>query len=257
MSLQSATRPTEGANPRSTRQLLDELDALMDQMLALPVEDEPTTPTVAATLTMIEPVPLAARPPVREPESPDRGPVKLSASTGGQAARGTVVEPEAMVPIKRNGKRPPRGSKPSNTPRHDPPQAEMPPPNWTVGLFEVTPVSADMLVDPVEEIAPEPAAEVIPNPPEPIGATSPAPNAMPPASAFHRESRPMPKSTASWMFRTLVVWDRGFRRWTRRLGPLGWLMRTGAGRVLLGFVGLALWAVALGWLVRDWMQWPR
>ena len=45
-----------------TRQLLDELDALMDQMLALPIADQDeavappvTTPTVSATLTLLEP----------------------------------------------------------------------------------------------------------------------------------------------------------------------------------------------------------
>src|SRR5437764_654753 len=59
MSLPHATRPKEGASPRSTRQLLDELDALMNQMLALPVEDEPAkdppAPALAATLTIIDP----------------------------------------------------------------------------------------------------------------------------------------------------------------------------------------------------------
>jgi len=49
-----------------TRQLLDELDALMDQMLALPIADQDeavappvTTPTVSATLTLLEPAPGA------------------------------------------------------------------------------------------------------------------------------------------------------------------------------------------------------
>jgi hypothetical protein len=50
-----------------TRQLLDELDALMDQMLALPIDDQDeavtspvTTPTVSATLTLLEAGPGAA-----------------------------------------------------------------------------------------------------------------------------------------------------------------------------------------------------
>src|SRR4051812_33146582 len=62
MSLPHAIRPKEGVSPRSTRQLLDELDTLMDQMLALPVEEEPAdappplaSAALAATLTIIEP----------------------------------------------------------------------------------------------------------------------------------------------------------------------------------------------------------
>jgi hypothetical protein len=53
-----------------TRQLLDELDALMDQMLALPIDGEndaaeapAMTPTVSATLTMLEENAGAAHPP--------------------------------------------------------------------------------------------------------------------------------------------------------------------------------------------------
>jgi len=56
-----------------TRQLLDELDALMDQMLALPIDGEndateapSTTPTVSATLTMLEENAAAAPRPVED-----------------------------------------------------------------------------------------------------------------------------------------------------------------------------------------------
>lgn len=61
----------ERASQRSTRQLLDELDALMERMLTLPVDEEPTlpaipeppappepppTPPIAVTLTLVEPL---------------------------------------------------------------------------------------------------------------------------------------------------------------------------------------------------------
>ncbi len=210
MSLSPATRPTESANPRSTRQLLDELDALMDKMLALPVEDEPPpNEPAAATLTMIEP-------------------------------------DEVEIPIKRvrqRQAREPKSSK-SSTTRHEPRDGDTPAPLWTAGLFDITPVAADVLVSPDVEVA-KPAETAVRNQPPPAVAT-----------AFRREPpRPLPKSSASWMMGTLVVWDRGFRRMTRRLGPIGWLLRTGVGRILLGLAGLAFWIVALVWLVRDWMQW--
>ncbi len=60
-----ASSPTKDAPHQTTRQLLDELDALMERMLALPIEDQetdtphptlqpPHAPTVAATLTLVE-----------------------------------------------------------------------------------------------------------------------------------------------------------------------------------------------------------
>jgi hypothetical protein len=60
-----------------TRQLLDELDALMDQMLALPIDGEDdaaaasdTTPTVSATLTMLAPSAEVAPHPEEESAPP-------------------------------------------------------------------------------------------------------------------------------------------------------------------------------------------
>lgn len=70
-----ASSPTKDAPLQTTRQLLDELDALMERMLALPIEDQDTdlsqpapaasAPTVAATLTMVNPPPEPAPAPER------------------------------------------------------------------------------------------------------------------------------------------------------------------------------------------------
>jgi len=66
---------------QDTRQLLDELDALMDQMLALPIEDdrpidgaapvqsEQPPPAISATLTLVEP----AGEPISSAEQPQAG----------------------------------------------------------------------------------------------------------------------------------------------------------------------------------------
>lgn len=58
--------------PRSTRQLLDELDALMNRMLALPVEDAPPEPEKPAVAQVVAPSAPAFAPmvetPVEEPE---------------------------------------------------------------------------------------------------------------------------------------------------------------------------------------------
>jgi hypothetical protein len=71
-----ATRTTKDASLQSTKQMLDELDAMMEKMLALPVNDPEEaapfpgevvkapslTPTLSATLTLLEP-PARSMPP--------------------------------------------------------------------------------------------------------------------------------------------------------------------------------------------------
>ncbi len=57
--------------PHTTRQMLDDLDALMEQMLSVPVSDpeaaSPVAPKRSATLTLLEPVTSPTPPPVRKP----------------------------------------------------------------------------------------------------------------------------------------------------------------------------------------------
>jgi hypothetical protein len=55
----------------------------------------------------------------------------------------------------------------------------------------------------------------------------------------------------------LVVWsNQRFDRWTLRLGPYGRWLRRPRGRAVLGGVGLALLATALGVVILDWIGWP-
>ncbi|MCI0681512.1 MAG: hypothetical protein L0Y71_05365 [Gemmataceae bacterium] len=121
------TRDETKARLHDTRQLLDELDALMDQMLALPITDEdeiapetaepvaPAPATVSATLTMLEsparrqPAPAESSQPrvadvaaesISEPTEPVR---EWGGEWGGEtdetpAAPPTIDEP-APVPV--------------------------------------------------------------------------------------------------------------------------------------------------------------
>jgi hypothetical protein len=82
----SSAKPPQGKEPaslQSTRQMLDELDALMERMLALPVNDLEDAvapprdivhmPTVSATLTVLEsPVEAEEAPAPKEPPAPPR-----------------------------------------------------------------------------------------------------------------------------------------------------------------------------------------
>jgi hypothetical protein len=212
MSHPHALRPKEGASPRSTRQLLDELDALMDQMLALPVEEgppdkSPPAPALTATLTMIEPEATTESPPA----------------------------PSFEIPA---------------PPSEAPPADESPtdPAPWSlIGDAPPTEIAASQNEERFALIDEEPPNETAPLAAKPKRAS---PQRRAPA-------RPMPPSSASWTTNNLVVFDRGFRRMTRRLGVVGWLLRSAGGRVLLGMLGLALWIISLGWLVRDWLHWTR
>src|ERR1700722_9285915 len=79
-----STKTTKDSSLQTTKQMLDELDALMEKMLTLPVNDPedaapfpeevvkaPSLPsTVSATLTLLEPPPLSEPPPPMEAEAP-------------------------------------------------------------------------------------------------------------------------------------------------------------------------------------------
>jgi hypothetical protein len=227
MSLPHATRPKEGASPRSTRQLLDELDALMDQMLALPVEDEPSeeppavpAPALAATLTMIE---------------PETAPLPKEMA---------LQESKAAPPLRSSRKN-------RNVAKEDEGDAGAPP--WTDGHFQVeheekASKSAESFA--LVDLNDDAATDAL------LTADKPAPQPAPVAPR-REAARPLPPSSASWTYGALVVWDRAFRRLTRRLGPIGWLLRTAGGRVILGALGLAFWIVSLAWLIHDWLRWTR
>src|SRR5207247_11339872 len=92
-------------NRHDTRRLLDELDALMDQMLALPVGDQDdavgapaTAATVSATLTMLEPAPDAAAPSVDFPMSATAPVEPLPAPSIGPVAVPTSIELTPLPP---------------------------------------------------------------------------------------------------------------------------------------------------------------
>jgi hypothetical protein len=156
---------------QGTRQLLDELDALMDQMLALPVNDgqadaDPTapapTPTVSATLTLLEP-------------------------SGGYR---TTEEP--------------------------------PPPNRGYVL------------------------------PEPLAVVAAPPIVQLDALPCVEPARWRPSQIA---YQFLVWVNYGFDRGAARFGLLGRCLRSRPGRMMLGFAGLTLLALALAWLCRDLWGW--
>jgi hypothetical protein len=203
--------PHSTGSSGSTRQLLDELDALMQRMLALPVNQlEDDLPpdgegvlAVAAppdeTPAVIPPPPAPALPPVAGPSGPRRvvahSPVPLPAPH--QAER-------APLPEKRQSEPPPTGP--------------LPPPG-----------------------APAPAAAQTARPIPPAQFALPAPTTPPPPGGRIQ--------VRSWVWRPLLWSNRTFDRATSLLGSPGRWLRSARGRAVLGWLGLGLWSFALALLI--------
>lgn len=227
----------EPATLQSTRQMLDELDALMDRMLALPVNDMddpvPTPreivriPTVAATLTVVEPPtdPTEAEEPSSEPPVPL---LRESFPRYSINVPGVTAEPENDLPLL------------------DPPAFQ--PPHFEVPEFE----SADL-----QQLEPPPAtADPDPFPEEVIASTVTnfafaKPNPVPIVAPWRAPRRTL----FGIFFLPLVLFNQAFDKATLILGPPGRWLRSARGRHLLGLTGLSL-AVAAGlWLMKDWLGW--
>lgn len=65
------------------------------------------------------------------------------------------------------------------------------------------------------------------------------------------------RTLGSFALQPLIWTNVIFDLCTRFLGPFGRWLRTGQGRNFLGLVGAALFVLALGWLIRDWMSWMQ
>ena len=219
----------EPATLQTTRQMLDELDALMDRMLALPVNDvdDPVpaprdivrTPTASATLTIMDAPAEEAPPEVEQPllrESFPRYNTDPAAS-----------EPVGDLPI-------------MQPPAFQPPHFE--PSDYDVSHFEPS----------VPALAPEPdpiPEEVIP----PSLATLPVPITMPEQPVIELQ---LPRRAfASRCLLPLLWFNQGFDKATLILGPPGRWLRGPGGRRLLGVTGLTLVVASGLWLMKDWLGW--
>ena len=221
---------------QSTKQMLDELDALMERMLSLPVSDQDGAPalpkentkgpSLAASLTLLDP-------PVDEPAKTPSA--KSAPALKSSPTVATIAAPTAKRPLERR----PRTKLPH--PPIKPPHLSMP----SVKIPAVPPVTEP------EPVTSEnlPAAEPEPLTNEVVPATSEAdpheqsvadPSAAPPSGRRHGP----------------LLWiNQRYDRSTMFLGSLGKLLRGPAGRTLLGLLGIASLLAALGWVLKDWLGW--
>jgi hypothetical protein len=237
-------KPTpDPAALHATRQMLDELDALMERMLQLPI-NEPAEPIPA-------PHPGPAPPSRNEP---------LGDTTGSRPLVPTLsllqVQREEMQPA--GGTRPGSakqaglGIRPTQGPAPDPAhQAANPshlPILGVVGYASANDVARGAAALPE---LPGPPAE----PPQPFSDRIVPPLSQPSVDSLLAEVPEPEEPFASWFILPLVWGNRLFDRGTLMLGDSGSWLRTPMGRSALGMIGLVLLTAALLWLARDWFGW--
>jgi hypothetical protein len=221
-------RSSEGSASQSTRQLLDELDALMQRMLAVPVE-KGDSPEAA------EAAPRPAEPAVKV-EVPL--PPQFINST--PAPRTVELLPTPIV-------------------------VQAPAPRPPVGGFAATVAEPEAAAPTYIPVGAEPLLPlIVQRPPSLVAEIPPLPRVQPPAPVRKVTVEPAPPARPAWMNPTavkppaapvrignvtqlLVMINRSYDRGTALLGGPGRWLRSQQGRAMLGWTGLAMLITALVW----------
>jgi hypothetical protein len=240
--------PPRSPGSHATKQLLDELDALMQRMLELPVNELGDDLGEGAKDSAAEEAPDAtATATVPPPPTVDRPEATAAADSvsGVPEVLGTrLISPH-------------------------PASSSLPPPHWQVGTPAVpTPKEENA---PRSESAAFPPAGFWPHPalqapvdqgaapPEPPHKASPPrpPNLPPPRrpAFFSNRTAPAPRRLAGWWLRSLLWSNRTFDHYTFWLGRPGRWLQGRTGRAMLGWLGLGLLGAALVWCLSNWFGW--
>ncbi len=234
------SRPAE--TPNATRQMLDELDALMEQMLALPVND------LDAPVPAPPPPVAPARPAATLTETaPSLFPEEQGQGEGEFETASETEEP----PRPKTGKILVGRFTPAEPAYQAPEEDETAPGSSTLDSLPSyrTTVEEDDLLP-----AHGPPAPSAWDRSEPL----PAPDEILPPLIRHRpnpdlEAYRKKRSWGNWLFQPLLWINQAYDRATPWLGPLGRWLRSPGGRSVLGYTGLTLLALAIAWSLRDWL----
>ncbi len=228
-----SARPQENSPLDLTRQMLDELDALMERMMALPVsgaDDEPVAdtipamPTVAATVTLLD-LPLV----------PESQATAMQADVGFDAS---LPSPPATPPNEVHGAHPMQAETPYYFADWDP--------------FSPPAAATKHVATPSPTVVESTSAEANPQP---------LPDELLPPTVLSKNVPPFEPVPVDerWLLGLALAplyWLNGiFEGATGALGPIGKLLRAPAGRNLLGISGLVMLGLAIAWLVKDWLGW--
>jgi hypothetical protein len=251
-----ADNPSKDTSLQSTKQMLDELDALMERMLSLPVNEldeapespqEPANgPSLAASLTLLEPTETTDHAPTVAPSSgpPEAPPVAATPAKTSEPSLKSVLTSSAP-PKKMLDRRPKTSRLPPLTPR-----APLTPRSplalkgaARLAKFEA-PASAKEAPAPPAKEPPPLNNEVVP--------PTVLPNLEPLLSQVPARSG---SSVLAWPYAPLLAINQIFDRLTESLGSMGRWLRSRAGRAALGGSGVILLFVAAFWMLRDWLGW--
>lgn len=208
----SKSKPAPDPLGNNTRQMLDELDTLMEKMLALPVnhleDGSPIYPTAAASAPVAVQEPVTTPPPYSGPTRPAPAPNRSSAQVlvGQLSVLHSPASAQASPDLESRG----RKLAPSSTQAGE---------TWT-GSPE------DDVLPPLVQL--------------------PAPM---------MESKLPAAARSAFRFHPLLWINQGFDLLTQRLGLVGSWLRSSRGRMMLGFLGLTLLALAAAWWLKDSMGW--
>ncbi len=250
---------TPAAAGNAMRQQLDELDALLQRMLTLPINqlDEPA-PAGRGPDRPKEDLPA----PVAHTPSPPQGhggwrPPSMILLTDPEPAAEPQATTQAWDPSWSINLNPLHGSSVLG-PRSPAAAASRPireaaaPPQPTWRAEPVTPAAA-----PVPRPQPQPLpAPQVDHHMAPAVAAGPAPAPQPTFSA-RSLLRPAPEPPPPALLLPLVAVNRLFDGLVTPFGALGIWLRGPAGRDLLGYAGLLLLAGSAAWGVLDWIGWTR
>jgi hypothetical protein len=251
--------PDAGTNP--TRQMLDELDALMERMLSLPVDELDTSlPAPQPSLLTLE-QPGAGVADVPSDQVPgDEMPGQVAVILAPGLPRPTPAEPVdqvADVPSEAQaGWQPaPQESPPPHL--QGPHMRPVPAGKIIVGRLSAPPSYSPPLLKEAGEKTPqvnEPANEqpvdILAAPPLPGDVALPPLIVKPPVKGLPRR-----RSLVRTGLQLLLRLNQAFDHATTWLGETGRLLRSARGRSVLGLAGAALLALAIVWCLHDWLGW--
>jgi hypothetical protein len=216
----------------SMRQQLDELDALLQRMLTLPInqtDDGAADP--APAMNRSAEAPSAVGPPL----APIRRP-QMMLLDGSAPVRPPQTPPANWDPHWNINLNPQQGSSilGPRSPAAQPPQPQTAPPVWRAETVAYAPSQ------------PEPTPQPPLSTPVAQFEARPAPRAQPQVE----DPTPIPLAP-------LVGLNRAFDAVMICFGPPGQWFCTTAGRNLLGYAGLALLLGSAAWTATGWFGWPR
>jgi hypothetical protein len=236
--------------------MLDELDALMERMLSLPVEGLDSS--------------LPAPPPVLSLEEPPAAPAPLSAAAPGLEVPAGLREP-AAIPLTMPDAPAPEASP---LPLQGPHMRPVPGGRIIVGRLSAPPLYSLPAAEEAakknakaNERAGEQPAETLPESAASgsVGAEFALPESPPAEVVFspllvkppvrRAPSVPRRRRLLRSARQLLLRLNQAFDQASVRLGSSGKWLRAAGGRGVLGFAGLALIALAIAWCLHDWFGW--